>query len=207
MTNSARFWDKIAKKYARRPVSDEAAYQLKLAKTREYLTLESEMFEFGCGTGSTALAHAPYVKHILATDISGNMIEIARSKAADAGITNVTFEQARIDAIPPAEGRYHMVMAHSILHLLEDKDAAIAKAWHMLKPGGAFVSSTACLSDGMGWFRYIASIGRWLGLIPYVAFFSQRDLKRALTDAGFRIDHEWQPGKNKALFIIAVKDA
>jgi len=37
--------------------------------------------EFGCGTGSTALLHASFVKHMTATDISDEMIEIAKQKA------------------------------------------------------------------------------------------------------------------------------
>ncbi len=31
----------------------------------------------GCGTGTTALIHAPFVKHITGIDISPNMLEIA----------------------------------------------------------------------------------------------------------------------------------
>jgi ubiquinone/menaquinone biosynthesis C-methylase UbiE len=81
---AARFWDKVAERYARRPVDDEAAYQHKLQVTRDYLTPGMTVLEFGCGTGTTALAHAPFVKRILATDVSPKMIEIARRKA-DAG--------------------------------------------------------------------------------------------------------------------------
>ena len=49
MTHSARFWDRIAARYARKPVADEAAYQKKLAVTREYLRPDMEVLEFGCG--------------------------------------------------------------------------------------------------------------------------------------------------------------
>lgn len=41
-----------------------------------------EVLEFGCGTGTTALAHAAYVRHILAIDIADRMIEIARQNAS-----------------------------------------------------------------------------------------------------------------------------
>jgi cyclopropane fatty-acyl-phospholipid synthase-like methyltransferase len=40
-----------------------------------------ELLEFGCGTGGTAIIHAPHVKHIRAIDISPRMIEIAKSRA------------------------------------------------------------------------------------------------------------------------------
>ena len=81
MDQSAKFWDRIAKRYSKRPVADEAAYQKKLQVTREYILPDMEVLVLGCGTGSTAIAHAPYVKHILAIDISPKMIDIAQGKA------------------------------------------------------------------------------------------------------------------------------
>ena len=104
MSTSTKFWDKIAAKYARTPVSNEEAYQKKLQISREYLRPDTYLVEFACGTGSTALVHAPYVDRILATDISANMLEIARQKAADAGVENVTFEQVAFDDMEIADG-------------------------------------------------------------------------------------------------------
>ncbi len=81
------FWESIAQRYAKTPVADEAAYQQKLKTTREFMPTDARVFEFGCGTGSTAIAHGPYAGHIHAIDISANMLDIARSKAAEAGVT------------------------------------------------------------------------------------------------------------------------
>ena len=50
MTASAKFWDRIAERYAKKPVADEATYQKKLAISRDYFRPEMELFEFGCGT-------------------------------------------------------------------------------------------------------------------------------------------------------------
>ena len=97
MPEPSRFWDRHAEGYAKRPVADEAAYQKKLQVTQEYLRPEMEVLEFGCGTGSTALVHAPHVRHIRAIDISAKMLDIARGKAEAAKVGNVTFEQAAID--------------------------------------------------------------------------------------------------------------
>ena len=55
----SRFWDRVAEGYAKKPVADEAAYQKKLQVTRDYFRPDMEVLEFGCGTGSTAIAHAP----------------------------------------------------------------------------------------------------------------------------------------------------
>lgn len=205
MDRSTRFWDKIADRYAKKPVADEAAYQKKLEVTREYFDPETEVLEIGCGTGSTAIAHAPYVKHILATDISSRMIEIAREKATAQDVDNVTFKRLAIDELNVPDQSVDAVLGLSVLHLLENKDAVIANVHKMLKPGGVFVSSTACLEGPMRIFKYIGPIGRFLGLIPYVAVFSQQELITSLQDAGFDIAHQWQPGKGKAVFIVAKK--
>ncbi len=203
MDRSARFWDRIAARYARNPVADEAAYQRKLDVTRGYLRPDMEVLELGCGTGSTAILHAPHVKHIRATDISSRMLDIARRKAEAAGIANITFEQSTVDdlAVPPAS--VDVVLALSLLHLLDDRDMAIAKVHGMLKPGGLFVSSTACLGGAHHWLRLIAPLGRALGLIPLVRFFTEEDLQDSLKRAGFEIERSWQPGKGKAVFIVA----
>ena len=74
------FWDKIAKRYSKQPISDEAAYQKKLQVTRGYFQPGMKVLELGCGTGSTAIAHAPFVASIRAIDISSKMIAIAQSK-------------------------------------------------------------------------------------------------------------------------------
>ncbi len=201
----ARFWDRHADGYAKRPVPDEAAYQEKLRITREYLDPESTVLEFGCGTGSTALVHAPHVATILATDLSPRMIEIAEAKARSAGIGNVTFQCASIEDLSAPEAGFDVVLGLSILHLLRDRDAAIAKVFELLKPGGVFISSTPCIADMVPWFRPIAPIGRWLGLLPFIAIFRVGVLEQALTSAGFVIERRWQPGARKAVFIVARK--
>ena len=205
MRQSSKFWDRIAERYAKRPVADEASYQRKLEITRGYFRPDWRVFEFGCGTGSTAIAHAPHVQHVLAIDISAKMIDIATAKAAAAGVRNVTFEQSTIEAFDAPDESYDAVLGLSILHLVEDKEAAIAKSFALLKPGGIFVSSTACLGDTMKFFKFVGPVGHFFGVIPYVKVFTRQALEDSITGAGFTIDHQWQPGKGKAVFIVAKK--
>ena len=205
MSPSAKFWDKIAEKYAKQPIADEASYQKKLQVTQEYFTPEMEVLEFGCGTGSTAIIHAPYVKQIRAIDISENMIAIAKKKAEEQEINNITFEKLTIEELEVEDSTYDAILGLSILHLLEDKEQALAKVNKMLKPGEIFVTSTACLGDAMSWFKLIAPIGKALGFFPLVKVFTAQQLIDSLIDAEFAIDYQWQPGKNKAIFIVAKK--
>ncbi len=201
MDQAIKFWDKIAERYSKQPIADEAAYQKKLQVTREYFQSDMDVFEFGCGTGSTAITHAPYVKHIQAIDISSKMIEIAQGKADAKNVENVTFKRSTIDEFGVSDQTFDAVLGLSILHLLENKEEVIAKVYKMLKPDGIFVTSTACIGDTMKFFKVIAPIGKFFGLMLKV--FTTKELEDSLTDAGFEIDYQWQPGKGKAVFIVA----
>ncbi|MGB1581224.1 MAG: class I SAM-dependent methyltransferase [Nevskiales bacterium] len=208
MKHSARFWNIIANHYARQPVADQASYEKKLEITRSYFKPQMQVFEFGCGTGSTAIAHAPYVKQIRAIDVSPKMVEIANSKAQAANVDNIQFECAAINDYAINNASQDVVMAHSILHLVDNKKAIIQRSYSILKPGGLFVTSTACIGD-MGWafklMGLLMPIGSRLGVLPAVKVFSENELANAITDAGFRIEYQWRPGRDKAVFIIARK--
>lgn len=202
---TSRFWDKIAARYSKKPVPDEAVYQRKLRVSRQYFEPHMEVLEIGCGTGSTAIAHAPYVKHIHATDLSAQMIAIARAKAEDQNVDNVLFERAAVEELKKPDESVDVVLGLSILHLLENKEAVIAEVYRMLKPGGVFITSTACIGDMMSVFKLILPVGRLFGLMPLVGIFTSVELEQSLTKTGFEIEHRWQPGKGKAVFIVSRK--
>ncbi|MEM6451772.1 MAG: class I SAM-dependent methyltransferase [Cyanobacteria bacterium P01_D01_bin.105] len=205
MAQSTKFWDKIADKYAKMPIADEAAYQKKLAVTRDYFRPDMEVLEIGCGTGSTAILHAPYVQHIRAIDFSANMLAIVQDKAEAERIDNITFEQAAIEDLDIPNQSLDVVLGLSILHLLPNKDAASAQAYQMLKPGGLFITSTVCMGETMSWFKLVAPIGRVLGFLPFIQVLTAQTLADSLTQAGFELDYQWQPSKDKAVFIVAKK--
>jgi ubiquinone/menaquinone biosynthesis C-methylase UbiE len=207
MNSDARFWDKRAEKYSQRPVGDQVTYEKKLEITRSYFRPDSEVLEMGCGTGSTALAHAPYVKHILATDISPGMIDIAKGKAEAGQVDNITFETRAVDDHDIAESRYDVILALNLLHLLKDPEAVIATAYRGLRPGGVFVTSSACIGDMSWYFRILVPVGHSLRLFPLIQVFTQAQLKQSHIEAGFEIDQEWLPKKNAAVFIVATKSA
>lgn len=205
MSNSAKFWDRMARRYSKQPIKDEASYQEKLRRTRQYLGPALEVVEIGCGTGSTAIAHAPHVKHVLATDVSSAMIDIARDKANDAGANNVTFEVASVDQTKLADESVDVVLALNVLHLLEDHEQALERIYTALKPNGVFISSTACLGDMSRALRFFLPLGKTLRLLPHISFFTRTQLEQNLDGAGFDVEDAWQPGEGKAVFIVARK--
>jgi 2-polyprenyl-3-methyl-5-hydroxy-6-metoxy-1,4-benzoquinol methylase len=205
MAAPTAFWDKVADGYAKMPIADEAAYEKKLAKTREYLTPDTQLLEFACGTGGTAIKHAPFVKHIDAIDISAKMIDYCEEKRQSAKVDNVNFRQDTIESLNAENGQYDVVMGMSILHLLEDKDAVIRKVYNLLKPGGVFISSTICLGDSMPFFKLIAPIGKLFGKMPLVRSLKVDALQTSMLEAGFEVDYRWQPTPKSAVFLIVRK--
>lgn len=205
MSHHAGFWNMIAKRYSRQAIADEASYQKKLHITQDYLTPENRVLEFGCGTGSTAIFHAPKVAYIHAIDTSEQMLSIAEKKTQDAGIENLTFSRTDLKHLNSEQESWDVIMGMSILHLLPDRQAELNRVYQLLKPGGVFISSTACLSDSHLAFRMVAPLFRWLPFLPSVYVFSVSGLQLALEQAGFDIEYQWQPGKNAAVFIVARK--
>ena len=203
MDTSSRFWDRMAARYAKSPILDEAAYQHKLELSRSYFHRDMEVLEFGCGTGGTAVLHAPFVSNIRAIDVSPRMIEIAKGKRLEAKADNLSFVVGSIENISIPDGSFDAILGLSILHLLNDKEGVIDKVQRLLKPGGVFISSTACLGDGLNFLKYILALGHKVGLIPVVKVFTAKQLIETLETAGFQIEHQWQPGKGKAVFIVA----
>ena len=198
----AKFWNKITDKYAKDPISDMASYEHKLKLTHDRFRPDMSVLEIACGTGSTAILHAPHVAKYLAVDISERMIEIARAKD---GPPNLSFQVADVEDMPLELGSFDMVQAHSALHLLSDPNAAVGKMYDALKPGGLFVSSTTCVGNTW-WLKLIAPIGQALGKFPHLAWFTENDLRKMMQDAGFEIIEDWRPkGKITALFLIARK--
>ncbi len=201
---SAQFWDRVAPGYSKKPVTDTESYARKLAATQALLQPDMKILEFGCGTGSTALEHASHVAHIEATDVSAEMIAIGRNKAKSAGIDNINFRQASVEEFDEGT-RYDMVLALNLIHLLEDRNAVLAKIHRLLKPGGLFISSTVCLADRMWYLRPVIPMLQLLGKAPYVEFLRANDVMREVTAAGFESQEHWTHGRANSLFLIAKK--
>lgn len=200
------FWNKMARGYAKRPVGNPDAYQVKLDKTAEYLKPTDRLFEFGCGTGTTALIHAQRVAHVDAIDFSSEMIAIAREKLWDKPADNVNFEVSSFEDWPvPPEGQgYDAILGMSILHLVKDVDQTLQKVRESLKPGGLFFSSTVCLGDSNGLERYFLPPLSAIGVLPKLTRFKGVELIKRIESHGFEIEHDWRPAPDAAsIFIVA----
>ena len=198
-----QFWDRIAPKYARKPIKDESAYEAMLEQVLLALRPSDRVLELGCGTGSTALLLANAVEHITATDVSGAMIDIARSKLGRDAPGNVVFRHADAAELVASES-FDAIFATSLLHLVSDVPLVLEQAFKQLKPGGLLITKTVCLKHTSPFIQVMVRVMSWLGLAPNVTMLSLADLEAEIDRAGFVIERIEYFGKTRLNpFIIA----
>ncbi len=209
VSRKARFWDRIARKYAADPIADLPGYEATLRRVQGLLSQEMNVLEIGCGTGSTALRLAPFTRRLLATDVSAGMIAIAREKLAAEPLPQLAFALADADAPAAGPGDYHAVLAFNLLHLVSDLDGALASAVQALRPGGLLISKTACVAEMNPLIRWLAiPVMQAIGKAPHVLLFDADTLQAAMVRQGLvieAVERHGTRGKDIRVFIVARK--
>lgn len=204
MTKDAKFWDKMAPRYAARAIPDEAAYATTLERTAAYLSPQARVLEAGAGTATTARRLAPSVSEIVASDFSARLLEVARERIEADGIANITLAQAPVEALP--EGEFDTTIAFNLLHLVDDPARAVGNLASRTRPGGHVITKTTALS-GRWMIRALIGAMRLVGLAPKVHFFTVAQLDALHQAAGLTIVETGNyPARPPARFIVARKD-
>lgn len=71
-------------------------------------------------------------------DMTKQMLDLARTNAAEAGVDNVEFLEGRIESIPLPDASVDVVVSNCVINLSVDKPAVITEAARVLRPGGRF---------------------------------------------------------------------
>jgi ubiquinone/menaquinone biosynthesis C-methylase UbiE len=172
---------------------------------------EHHLLEIGCGTGSLALRLAPSAAHIHGLDISHRDGAHRAREGGRAGVDNVTFHVGPFDdsftAFAPES--FDGICAYSILHLMEDRPAALARMFSLLKPGGFFASSTAVLGESLVPYRPILAVARAFGKAPeVVTVLRKTTLEAEVRAAGFVDVQQPDVGAEPTIaFMLATKPA
>jgi ubiquinone/menaquinone biosynthesis C-methylase UbiE len=130
--------------------------------------------DLGCGTGQVASALAPFVKHVIAVDRSGDMLQAARRRVRDAG--NVDVRRGELEALPIADGELDAATLMLVLHHVPDPAAALGEAARVLRRGGRLVIADMLPHEREEYRQQMGHV--WLG-------FSDEHLRRLLGAAGF----------------------
>ena len=160
--------------------------------------------DLGCGEGVAVLlmAEAFPKSEFIGIDLSGSALDTAESAAHRQGAKNVRFiraDAARLDQEPDLVSSFDYVTALDAIHDQSRPEEALASAYAILRPGGAFsmvdIAASSRMADNrnhpMGPFLYTVSLmhcmpvglndnGRGLGMM-----WGQKQATALLKDAGF----------------------
>lgn len=100
--------------------------------------------DLGSGRGGDVLRLAGLVGpggFAYGVDLSDGMVRSARAGAAERGVANARFIQARLDDLPLQDRRLDLVLSNCTINHAPDKPAVWSEIFRVLKPGGRFVVS------------------------------------------------------------------
>jgi SAM-dependent methyltransferase len=102
------------------------------------LGAQSTLVDLGAGTGTFAVAAAPFCRQVVAVDVSPAMLAALRGKAERLGLTNVTCVRSGFLTYEHPPGTADFVYSRNALHHLPDfwKAVALARIAAMLRPRG-----------------------------------------------------------------------
>lgn len=97
------------------------------------------LIDLGTGTGRVLEVFAPHVGRALGFDVSHDMLTVARSNLAEAGLTHCQVRHGDLFGLPAGTGSADIVTLHQVLHFLDDPSGAVAEAARLVAAGGRLV--------------------------------------------------------------------
>ena len=146
-------WDKAATRYEdlwREQLSPAHDQLFAMAAARE----GEQVLDIATGSGLMAFRMADEVGsagHVLGTDISGEMVELAVETARSRGVSNVRFERMEAERLAVDHSSFDLVICALGLMYSPNSATALAEASRVLKPGGRFVAAVWGARENCGW--------------------------------------------------------
>lgn len=143
------------------------------------------VLDLGSGGGIDVLLSARRVGptgFVYGVDMTDEMLDLARNNAAVAGTANVEFRKGNIADIPLPDESVDVIISNCVINLAADKDAVIAEAFRVLRPGGRLAVSDLVVRRELP-AEIRRSVELWAGCIAGALPESQ--LLTKLVGAGF----------------------
>ncbi len=131
----------------------------------------SRVLDVGAGTGRLSLALAPASKWVVGLDREATLIQEARRRAAAAGLVNVEFHEADVEAESYERWEPDLVTAH-----LCASDAIVERASRALPPG----SCLAMVSFHVDQWKETGRVSRFA--------YDETRMRGVLESQGFRVE-------------------
>jgi 2-polyprenyl-3-methyl-5-hydroxy-6-metoxy-1,4-benzoquinol methylase len=196
LKDSGKFWDRFAKYSARQEEKIQLTDNRDYVSALKHLNVDDVVLEYGCGTGLLSNAIADGVKEIQAIDISAKMIEVAKSKARERRVENVTYTQTGIFDQRFRTESFNVILAFNVLHVLEDAQDSVQRIGELLVPGGLLISATPCLgqkSKSVFWrillfpLRIVLFLAGKVRIVPRIRFLKISEMDGLMASGGLQI--------------------
>jgi SAM-dependent methyltransferase len=115
-------------------------------------------------------------------DMTDEMLALARSNAADAGVGNAEFLRGFIEEVPLPDASVDVVISNCVVNLSVDKPRVFAEMRRVLRPGGRLGITDVVAADELTPAER-AERGSYAGCIAGALSFAE--YRRGLEDAGF----------------------
>jgi ubiquinone/menaquinone biosynthesis C-methylase UbiE len=121
-----------------RTAENSCAYLLPTLQAKVQETPNLKALDCGCGPGTISASLASYFPqgHIIATDLSPDVVNQASTHAKNVGITNMSTQVASIFELPFEDNEFDLVHAQQILCHLSEPLPAVKEMLRVCKPGG-----------------------------------------------------------------------
>jgi arsenite methyltransferase len=144
------------------------------------------VLDLGSGAGADVLISARRVGttgRAIGLDMTDEMLELARSNAAEAGVENVEFVKGYIEDIPLPDESVDVVISNCVINLAADKRRVLTEAARVLRPGGRFAVSDVIADPDMDEATR-ADMQQWTGCVA--GALTDEEFRAALAEAGLR---------------------
>ncbi len=100
---------------------------------------DERVLDVATGGGHTALAFAPHVREVVASDLTPRMLEAAEAFIRGQGVANVRFERADAEDLPFEGASFDIVTSRIAPHHFPNPQRFVQEAARVLRPGGLFL--------------------------------------------------------------------
>jgi len=94
--------------------------------------------DIATAAGHVALACAEHVREAVGSDLTPEMLDVARQQAAERSVENVSFEIGDAEALPFDDNSFDLVTCRIAPHHFPNPGRFIAETARVLRPGGVF---------------------------------------------------------------------
>lgn len=109
------------------------------------LTAGQRVLDVCCGSGASAIPAAKIVGpggSVIGIDLAENLLELARSKAKQHGLENVSFQSGDITDLPFEEGSFDVVVCVFGIFFVPNMESALHELKRVLRTGGKLAITT-----------------------------------------------------------------